>query len=180
MKIPATAYALLGLLSFDRELSGYDLKKWADSSLRFFYWAPAVSQIYNELKRLDTMGYVTSREVPQDDLRNKRVYRITDEGRAALVRWVEHDDVEPPMLKHSPLLRVWLGHLTTPARLRTILESHRAYAERMRDDAGAAATWSQTRADMQFPVMVTAWSARYFAREIEMIDELLAEIDALA
>ena len=180
MPLPATAYALLGLLSFDRELSGYDLKKWADSSLRFFYWAPAVSQIYSELKRLDAMGFVTSRDVPQDELRNKRVYRITAEGRAALTRWVEHDDVEPPMLKHSPLLRVWLGHLSSPARLRTILESHRAYATRMRDDAGAAAASSATRPGMQFPAIVTAWSARYYEREVEMIDELLAEIDALA
>jgi Transcriptional regulator PadR-like family len=167
MTIPATAYALLGLLSFDRELSGYDLKKWADSSLRFFYWSPAVSQIYSELKRLDAMGYVTSREVPQDELRNKRVYRITD----------EHDDVEPPMLKHSPLLRVWLGHLTSPARLRTILESHRRYAERMRDDALGAATSSAPRPGMEFPAIVTAWSARYYERELEMIDELLVEID---
>jgi hypothetical protein len=84
------------------------------------------------------------------------------------------------MLKHSPLLRVWLGHLTSPARLRTILESHRAYAERMRVDALQAATNSAPRAGMEFPAIVTAWSARYFAREIEMIDELLIEIDKRA
>ena len=35
--IPATAWAVLGLLSFERELSGYDIKQWADSILRFFY-----------------------------------------------------------------------------------------------------------------------------------------------
>ena len=28
--LPATAWAVLGMLSFGRELSGYDLKKWAD------------------------------------------------------------------------------------------------------------------------------------------------------
>lgn len=179
-RLPATAYALLGLLSFDRELSGYDLKKWADSSLRFFYWAPAMSQIYTELKRLDGLGYVTSREVAQDEQRTKRVYRITDVGRAALTDWVEHDDVEPPMLKHSPLLRVWLGHLTTPARLRTVLESHRAYAARMEADAHAAASLAAVTPDWEFPAVVTAWSERYYRREIEMIDELLAELDRRA
>lgn len=176
--LPATAYALLGLLSFDRELSGYDLKKWADSSLRFFYWAPAVSQIYSELKRLDALGYVSSREVAQDELRNKRVYRITDAGRTALTDWVEHDDVEAPMLKHSPLLRVWLGHLTTPERLRTVLETHRAYAVRMELEAREAAASAATNPGWDFPTVVTSWSARYYAREIEMVDELLAEIDA--
>lgn len=176
--LPATAYALLGLLSFDRELSGYDLKKWADSSLRFFYWAPAMSQIYSELKRLDTMGFVTAREVPQDEQRTKRVYRITDAGRAALTDWIEHGDVEPPVLKHSPMLRVWLGHLTTPERLRVVLESHRAHAARMQLDADDAARSATQTPGWEFPAIVTSWSARYYAREIEMIDELLAELDA--
>ena len=56
--LPATAWAVLGLLSFGRDLTGYDLKKWADSSLRFFYWSPAISQIYGELRRLESLGYV--------------------------------------------------------------------------------------------------------------------------
>ena len=51
--LPATAWAVLGELSFGRELSGYDIKKWADASLRFFYWSPAISQIYRELRRLE-------------------------------------------------------------------------------------------------------------------------------
>src|SRR3954462_6614469 len=106
--LPATGWAVLGLLSFGRELSGYDLKKWADSSLGFFYWSPAVSQIYGELKRLEGLGYITSREVPQDDLRNKRVYAITGAGEEALTDWVQHAPVEPPVLKHGVLLRVWL------------------------------------------------------------------------
>ena len=50
-RLPATAWAVLGILAFDRELSGYQVKQWADASLTFFYWSPAVSQIYAELKR---------------------------------------------------------------------------------------------------------------------------------
>jgi hypothetical protein len=50
----------------------------------------------------------------------------------------------------------------------------------MRDDAGAAAASSATQPGMEFPALVTAWSKRYFEREIEMIDELLAEIDKRA
>jgi len=33
-ELPATAWAVLGLLSFGSDLSGYDIKKWADASLR--------------------------------------------------------------------------------------------------------------------------------------------------
>ncbi|MFI8792971.1 hypothetical protein [Streptomyces sp. NPDC055105] len=51
--LPPTAWAVLGLLSFPGERTGYELKKWADASLRFFYWSPAISQIYAELRRLE-------------------------------------------------------------------------------------------------------------------------------
>jgi hypothetical protein len=45
IKLSGTANAVLGLLSFGTELSGYDLKKWADHSLSLFFWSPASSQI---------------------------------------------------------------------------------------------------------------------------------------
>ena len=61
--LPATSWAVLGMLAFDEELSGYELKKWADHSLRFFFWSPAISNIYGELKRLQRLGYVVAREV---------------------------------------------------------------------------------------------------------------------
>jgi len=55
-ELPTTAWAVLGLLSFGRELSGYELRKWADASIRFFYGSPAMSQIYRELRRLEAVG----------------------------------------------------------------------------------------------------------------------------
>src|SRR5690625_292417 len=90
-----TSWAVLGLLSFGSELSGYDLKKWADWSLRFFYWAPSFSQIYGELRKLEELGYATSRVVSKDDVRGKRLYSITDRGTQAMARWAEESDVEP-------------------------------------------------------------------------------------
>ena len=35
--LPPSSYAVLGLLSFGRALSGYDLKQWADHSLHYFF-----------------------------------------------------------------------------------------------------------------------------------------------
>lgn len=177
--LPMTAYALLGLLSFDRELSGYDLKKWADSSLRFFYWSPATSQIYNELKRLERLGYVSSRETPQDELRNKRVYRITDPGRDALTEWVEHSPVEPPMLKHSVMMRVWLGHLAGGERLKEILEQHRDYCDAMLADAQRSVEGSQADERWAYPELVVTWAESYFRNERDAADRLLVQLDAM-
>ena len=53
-----TAYALLGLLTFGDELTGYELKQRADNTLRFYWVAPAMSQIYTELARLTEHGLV--------------------------------------------------------------------------------------------------------------------------
>ncbi len=62
--LPPTAYAVLGTLAFGRELSGYDIKKWADASLGFFYWSPALSHIYRELARLEERALVEGIDVP--------------------------------------------------------------------------------------------------------------------
>ena len=57
-QLPTTAYAVLGLVSFG-ETSGYDLKQFADRSINYFFWSPATSQIYAELRRLKSLGYVS-------------------------------------------------------------------------------------------------------------------------
>src|SRR5215211_5539647 len=81
--VPATGWALLGLLSFGRELTGYELRQWAGNSLRHFYAAPAMSQVYAELDRLEAAGLTASREVAQGR-RPVRVHRITPGARR---RW---------------------------------------------------------------------------------------------
>jgi DNA-binding PadR family transcriptional regulator len=53
--LAATSWALLGMLSYEHELSGYDIRKWIDWSMRFFYGSPAYSQIYSELKKLEKL-----------------------------------------------------------------------------------------------------------------------------
>ena len=74
--LPTTAYAVLGLLTFG-EMSGYDLKRMANQSIRYFFWSPASSQIYSELRRLKSLGYATEREVAQERRPDKRLYQIT-------------------------------------------------------------------------------------------------------
>ena len=177
--LPATGWAVLGLLSFGRELSGYDLKKWADTSLRFFYWSPAISQIYGELRRLDGLGFVEARTAAQDELRNKRLYRITPAGEQALRGWLHDAPVEPPLLKHGVLLRVWLGHLADPATLRDTVEQHRAYAERMIEELALSRAVAETTEDFNYPALVTRWGERYYAAERDLAEEMLRELEEM-
>ena len=56
--VPVTAYAILGLLTFGDELTGYEVKQRADVTLRFYWVSPAMSQVYTELRRLTGLGLV--------------------------------------------------------------------------------------------------------------------------
>jgi len=178
--LPTTSWAVLGMLSHADELSGYDLKKWADWSLQFFYWSPSFSQIYAELKRLEKHGYVTSRTVTSEDgVRGKRMYAITTSGRDAVAHWVNHSPVEAPVLKHSVLLRAWLGHLAEPERLREILTAHIDYAEKMRRRAAADAEGSDANPDWAFPSAVLRWCIRHYEAERRLAEDLLDDLEAL-
>ena len=179
-KLSGTANAVLGLLSFGTELSGYDLKKWADHSLSLFFWSPASSQIYAELRRLEEPGYVISREVPQDELRNKRVYQITEAGREQLIRWLEVEEIGPPVLKHPVLMRVWLGHLVGPARLREVIEEHRDRTAARLEDLHRDLDIVSAREHWAYPELIIRWSERYYEAERNNAEQLLLELDALA
>ena len=173
-QLPATAYALLGLLSFGRELTGYDLKKWADHSLSMFFWSPAMSQIYAELPRLEDRGYVASSEAPHGDARTKRVYRITPAGTAELGRWLRESPVDVPMLKHPTLLRVWLGHLLDGEQLQSIVAEHLRRTEEqlagVRDDLGAEGS------NLGYSRAILHWAERHYANERDNAQQLLAEL----
>jgi DNA-binding PadR family transcriptional regulator len=174
-----TSWAVLGLLSFGEELSGYDLKKWADWSLRFFYWAPSYSQIYGELRKLEEIGYATSRVVNKDDLRGKRLYTITSEGEEAVARWASEAPVEMPVLKHGVMLRMWLGHASDPDQLRAMLQEHRDQSEKMRARAAADAEGASKEPGWAYPEMVLNWAERYYADERDRADTMLSDLDAV-
>ncbi|MFC9236651.1 PadR family transcriptional regulator [Streptomyces decoyicus] len=176
--LPATSWAVLGLLSFGEELSGYDLKKWSDWSLHFFYWSPSFSQIYGELKRLEKVGYVSSRMVAQETgNRDKRVYVITDEGMAAVRHWAREAPVEPPVLKHGVMLRLWLGHLLEADRMREVLGRHREYAETMRRRAEVDVAGTHAEEAWAYPSLVLKWSERYYTAERDLADAMLADLE---
>ena len=81
--LPVTSYALLGLLTFGDELTGYELKQRADSTLRFYWVSPAMSQVYSELTRLTEAGLVRRRR----EVRGT-TYTISAKGRRTLERWM--------------------------------------------------------------------------------------------
>ena len=100
-------YGLLGLLSYI-DATGYDLTKIFEDSLNNF-WRAQASQIYRELDRMEQKGWIKSQSVVQDKRPNKRVYKITEDGRGEYSRWLS--DTAPPFdFPHESLsLRIFFG-----------------------------------------------------------------------
>ena len=173
----ATGWALLGVLSYEDELSGYDIKKWTEWSLRFFYGSPAYSQIYTELKKLEEQHLLTSRVENDGGARSKRLYKINEAGSAALREWAEKAPVDPPQLKHNPLLRVTFGHLTNPARLKEIMQEHVAFADRMQREAAVEAKWAEVEPAWAYGRVALQWAERYYAAERELALKVIKDLD---
>lgn len=178
--LPTSTYSILGLLSYAPELSGFEVKKWADLSLRFFYASPATSQIYRELEKLESAGLAASRVVPGESARSKRVYRITGTGRAELKRWVEEAPVEPPMLRDSMVLRAWLGHVADPERLRELLAEHRRQLEEALEGLRRLEESSAGDPHFAIPELIARWGEHQAGAAIEGVDLLVDGIARIA
>ncbi|MFD4481953.1 PadR family transcriptional regulator [Streptomyces sp. NPDC058471] len=179
--LPPTAWAVLGLLSFPGERTGYELKKWADASLRHFYWSPAISQIYAELRRLEALGYASSRRSGPEEPRAKRSYSITAEGRAALIGWAGGtQDAGPAVLKHPLLLRVWLGHLASPEHLRALVTEHIAHTRGELKEVHDALARADGEAAWTHPQIALRWSGRRLEAEIGLAEAMLADLTEMA
>lgn len=120
-------HAILGFLDF-KPLSGYDLKKLFDSSVRF-YWSANHSQIYRTLNEMKRDELVSIEVIQQDGLPNKKVYHITEKGTDELLKWLRHSPELPP-IRHKMLIQIfWADHLSNE----DIVEILKDYAGRLEE-----------------------------------------------
>ncbi len=119
-------HAILGFLNY-RPYTGYELKKIFDNTVRHF-WSADQSQIYRTLARLNDNGWVEMEKIPQEDHPDRKVYHITETGRAELRRWIAGP---PPMgePRSAPLIQVFFsGQLSNEE----ILKKFEGFADIMR------------------------------------------------
>ena len=100
-------YALLGLLSYD-PMTGYELKQRMDRTTIHF-WHAKQSQIYTTLKGMEKDGLVTSKVVDQSDHPAKRVYHITQAGKADFQKWINTPIVEIMPKKELFVLKMFFA-----------------------------------------------------------------------
>ena len=99
-------YVLLGLLSHE-PMTGYEMKKRLDTTLRFF-WGGSYGSIYPTLNQLEKEGKVTKEDTSSNG-REKLSYSITDSGKDALKEWLAKP-VEKDELRYETLLKLFFGN----------------------------------------------------------------------
>jgi DNA-binding PadR family transcriptional regulator len=116
----ATAASLLGFLH-DGPQSGWDLVATAEREIGG-YWSLTPSQVYRELAAMAQTGLIETDEL---GARDRRSYRLTDNGREAFRGWIRQlpgpEHIRYPLL----LTMAFARHLTT-AELRGFVDQHRA------------------------------------------------------
>ena len=120
-------HAILGFLNYS-PLSGYDLKKTLDGSVRHF-WPADQSQIYRTLARLAKQDYVDVELISQRDRPNRKLYHITDRGREEICRWVA-DERSKEVFRRPFLVQSFFAGMLSDEQ---ILEIFEARAQELRD-----------------------------------------------
>lgn len=119
-------HAILGFLSY-KSLSGYDLKKAFDKSVRHF-WPANQSQIYRTLSQMTDEGFIEKEVIEREDRLDMKIYSITEAGRIELHDWLatplpERETREPF------LIQVFFGGRLSDDELLNLLHHEKRAAE---------------------------------------------------
>lgn len=117
------AHAVLTSL-LEKPSSGYDLARRFDKSIGYF-WHATHQQIYRELARMESAGWIES-SIPADAGKTrKKEYRVLAAGRKELARWAEQSS--PPMdLRDEFMVKLRADAVLTEVDLRPELARHLA------------------------------------------------------
>lgn len=117
------AHAILGWLHKE-PMSGYDLKKQFDQGIGYF-WPADQMQIYRTLDRLVEQGNVSVHEEIQHNRPNRKVYTVTEAGRAELRHWLTSPQ-SLPALRDPLLIQLFFAASLSNAEIIELLEHQRA------------------------------------------------------
>lgn len=114
-------YALLALLRVG-PLSGYDLQKQFHQSVGHVWHAPD-SQIYPELRKMESEGLIVGEEQARGPKGTRRVYHMTPAGHDAYAEWMR-TPLEYQRVRDPAHLKAAYLETTTPQAARDFLRAH--------------------------------------------------------
>src|SRR5919206_2591701 len=110
----------------DGEASGYDLAKVFDASVANF-WTCTPQQLYRELEKMEADGLIRARVVEQRRRPNKRLFSLTEAGRAELHAFTARMP-KPTAIRDELLVQVQGADHGDLDALRAAIEERRQWA----------------------------------------------------
>jgi len=125
--LTSTSYLVLGLIEREGPSTPYSLKRHVAATIGHF-WSFPHALLYTEPARLADLGLLT--EEREAGGRRRRLFTISDRGRAAIRAWLATPAQEPTELRDAGLLQLFFADLGSADDLRALasaqLASHRA------------------------------------------------------
>ncbi|MEV5201144.1 PadR family transcriptional regulator [Streptomyces sp. NPDC053720] len=152
-------YVILGALAV-RRLSGYDMRGWMERSGRYIGYGVQLPQIYRRLAKLVERGWADFDIDARENGPDAKVYRLTEEGREALLAWAR-SPFEPSPRPMDPdfKLRFVFGGQLGPEIALDIVSTELEY--RLKHDATTPEAPLPFTYEAQIPELDPVW-----AREI--------------
>lgn len=124
------AHVILGLLQ-QQERTGYDLKTQCFDDCIAHLWPADQAQIYRTLDKLEVQGWITCTVEIQHDRPNRKVYQITEAGKAALNQWLgTHQPL--PILREPLVVQLYFAaQLPNEAIIRLLEQEVAARREKL-------------------------------------------------
>lgn len=122
----ALRHAVMAAL-LEGEASGYDLAKAFDATVANF-WMSTPQQLYRELERMEAEGLVTARVVQQERRPNKRLFSLTEAGRAAVHAYTAEPPGKPAVIRDELMVKVQCLDAGDMAAVRTAITERMEWA----------------------------------------------------
>lgn len=127
VRLPLTTeHALLGFLR-QRPMYGYEIhQQLADPAGLGLVWRLKQSRLYALLGKLEQEGYVRATLELQDARPPRKVFHLTDAGRAAFLEWIETAVPHGRELRLEFLAKLYFARREGPAVVERLVERQRA------------------------------------------------------
>ena len=177
-KLPASTYAVLGLVDKVPVSSGYDLVTVAERSFAHF-WPISQTLLYRELDRLTDLGWVTPTRVEQVRAPGKWTYHTTPEGQRALADWLSSPVQGGETFRSPVLLKFFFAHRMRMVQLRELIAEYRNALEAQQEEFQAIADkLALVQTDgARWGRLTALHGLRTAAARLQWVDDVQAELE---
>jgi PadR family transcriptional regulator, regulatory protein AphA len=130
VRIMGVKYAILGLLHYG-DMHGYRIKELLERDFGHM-WTVNFGQIYPALRDMQEDSLVTMARVEQENAPDRKLYSITEKGRAEFKDWLEEDPERNMTIRDPFLLRfTFFGFSDADRTLEVIDDRIKMYEEQL-------------------------------------------------